>query len=72
MSNKNLKLLTGQNDIMSGVYTDEKQNKNIDPENDPYNIARDAKHLQSIRRTNNVLQNQQINRAERELEKASK
>ena len=57
---------------MSGVYGDEKQNKNIDPENDPYNIARDAKQLSSIRRTNNVLQNQQINRAERELEKASK
>lgn len=42
---------------MSAVYTDEKNNRSVDPENDPYNLAKDAKSLQSIRRNNTALQN---------------
>ena len=60
---------------MSGVYTDERHRKKGTGREDvdPYQMENNARYkVPYMKRQNNVLQNQQIQRVERDLEKTSK
>jgi len=74
MQNKNLKLLTGHNKVMQGIYQDEQGRANkFDDGGELYSlVGKDAKKLVNIKRQNTSMQNQQIHRVERDIERTSK